>query len=63
MLLLKENHQEFVTSEVARKSSVTGWGQLTQTTLEHKPAAQGAGSSPCLLLAPTDALVPVSVLL
>lgn len=60
---LKQNYQEFATPEAAGKSTVTDWGQLTQTTLKHMPAAQGAGSSPCLRLAPTDTLVLVSVLL
>lgn len=59
MLLLKQNYQEFVTPEAAHKSTVTHWGQLTQTTVKHKPAAQGAGSSPCLLLTPTNVLVPM----
>ena len=63
MLLLKQNYQKFVTPEAACKSTVTDWGWLTQTTLKHKPAAQGAGTSPCLLLTPPNALVPVSVLL
>lgn len=57
MLLLKQIYQEFVTPEAAHKSTVTDWGQFTQTTFKHKPAAQGAGSSPCLLLTPTNVLV------
>jgi len=62
MLPLKQNYQEFVTPEAARKSTVTGWGRLTQTALGHTPAVPGAGGSPCLLLAPTNTLVPVFVL-
>lgn len=46
----------------AQKSAGRDQGWLTQATLGHKPAAQGQ-AGPCLLLAPTNTLVLVSVLL
>lgn len=53
MLLLKQNYQEIFTPEAARSSTVTDWGRLTQTTLKHKAAAQGAAALPaCCSLPP-----------
>lgn len=54
MLLLKRNDQVFVT-----QGAVTAGGQPRK---RHTQATQGAACSPCLLLAPAKALVPLSVL-